>query len=320
MRHFLLMRKASPRAAACTAGFLSTSSPLPADHTSAITCAVRWQAQSRSYGRGGGGGGGRAGGAGGSRGGGATGGSAAAKRPDEVDPRILNKTKDGELSFGTRVAMRDDSIILTDVFKHIPQQGAISIKSLFSALNEDVQEALSERHGGLRNFVEQRKQIFTVRPHPTDGVLYVLGNPLVAQQYATRELQLKTMRQMMGLSEGNEQQQKQRRPGSFSGSRGGGSGGRGGGNHNRNYRRESNGDDRGESQGRDQRRYQGHSNSSSNNEQYGSNDRRRPPQPRDDRRSYGGGSRSSNYNNSGPPQRRGGGPMGSRTQSFGTRN
>ncbi|KPA79674.1 putative mitochondrial mitochondrial RNA binding complex 1 subunit [Leptomonas pyrrhocoris] len=318
MRHFLRVPRASLCAAAvCSAGVASRSAPSSTAVTAAFTCAVRWQAQSRPYGRGGGG---------------STGRSTVVNRSDSEGSQLLNKTKDGELSFDTRVAMRDDSVILTEIFKHVPPQGAISIKSLFSALNDDVQEALCEKHNGLRSFVEQRKQIFTVRPHPTDGVLYVVGNPLVAKQYATRDLQLKTMRQMMGLTEEETaMSQRQQRPGSNFGPRGGGGGGGrgGGGNYNRNYRRDNSGDDRGQGQGQDQRRYQGNnanrsysnSNSNSNNTQYGGSDRRRPPPPpRDDRRSYGGGSRSNPYNNSGPPQRPNRGPMGSHAKSFGTRS
>lgn len=321
MRHILLVPKASlcPAAAvACAAGMVS-SSLTPTTTLAAFTWAARWQSQSRPSG----------GGAGDRRGGSRSSGAklaptTASRAEGWVNP-VMNSTKDGELSFGTRVAMRDDTVILTDIFKHVPQQGAISIKSLFSALNEDVQEALCEKHGGLHNFLEQRKQIFIVRPHPTDGVLYVVGNPLVAQQYATRELQRKTMQHMMGLDDEASSQQQQRRPGSNFGSRGGG------GNYNRNHNRRDNNNNSGDRRvdGQGQGRYQGKNGSSRNSsgggrggDAYGGNDRRRPPPSREDRRPFGGGSRSNNSSNhySGPPPPRERGPMGSRQQSFGTRS
>lgn len=325
MRHFMVVPKTALRgaAAACTAGVLASSAPsFTCAFTSPFACATRWQGQSRPYGRG--------------RGGGSFSSRPADPSRAAAAPVLNNKTKDGELGFQTRVAMRDDSILLTEIFKHLPPQGAISIKSLFSALDESVQEALCEKHDGLLHFVEQRKQIFTVRPNPADGVLYVVGNPLVAQQYATRDVQLKTMRQLMGLNEEEESgaPQRHRRPGSSFGSRGGGGGGRGG-NYNRNQRRDgnSNGSGDGRGEGQDQRRYQGgnnNNNSSNSNDSSGGyrdrgsgscNERRRPPLSREERGSYRGGDRS-NYsnNNSGPPLPRNRNQMGSRTQTFGIRS
>lgn len=287
--------------------------PLAPRCTAAVT-ALRLQSHSsRPYGRGsfshgrGGGGGDRGSYNSNSSSGGSAGGGPSdnLQRPP-VPNAIMNKTHDGELSFETRVAMRDDSIILSEVFQHLPPQGAISLKSLFSALNADVQEALSEQHGGLRRFIEERKQIFTVRPSPKDGVLYVVGNPIVAQQYATRTAQLKTMRAMLGLSEsGGAVAEQPRRPGGSFGNRGG----RGGYNNsnNGNRGRGSGGGDRHDGSG--QRRY------SNNNSNYNNNDSRGGGgegsyAPRGGYRGGGGGGSQGNRSRA----------IGSQPRSFGNRN
>ncbi|KAG5477051.1 hypothetical protein LSCM1_05391 [Leishmania martiniquensis] len=248
--------------------------------------AVRWQS-SRPYSRT----------FGGSRG------SGSPRPPNGPPPpsSVMNSTGDGELSAETRAALRDDSIVMTEVVRHIPPKGAISIKSLSSAIDENIQEALSERHGGLRRFLEQRKQFFMLHTNPEDGVLYVLCNPIIIQQYATRDAQRKTMRRMMGLDDGGHRQQQQLRR-SGGGNRGrGGRGGRGG-----------SGD----------RRYQGSPSSSG--------PARPPPPPQQQQRgeggssSYGGrggrrGRGGSNGGRGGDGAFRRGGPMGSQSQSFGNR-
>ncbi|KAH8605785.1 hypothetical protein ERJ75_001599300 [Trypanosoma vivax] len=189
-----------------------------------------------SFGRGGGGGGhfrqsdGRGrGGGGGGRGGGSGGGNDnnRGKPPTSMPQRriVMNKTGDGELSDTTRFMMRDDTQVLTSVIKHIPQNGAISVKSLNAQLSPDVQEALSEKHDGLKNFLEQRKQLFVLKSDPATGVLYAAVTPFGYQKLVARERQRETMQEMLGLN---------RRPASRGGrgrgrGRGGGGGGRGGG-------------------------------------------------------------------------------------------
>lgn len=134
----------------------------------------------------------------------------------------LNSTGDGELSTATRSAMRDDSIIIAQVMQHIPPNGAISIKSLFSTLDDDLQEAIAETHGGLRCFLESRQQLFIVREQPNTGVFFVAANPIAVQKYATREMQRKAMRQMMGLDNPQARGSGGRRPSGGQGYRGDG--------------------------------------------------------------------------------------------------
>ncbi|KAG5477581.1 hypothetical protein CUR178_05286 [Leishmania enriettii] len=257
-------------------------------------CAMRWQS-SRPYSRSSGGGRGSGSNSGppaGSRG---SGGFGSPRTPNGPVPRSFrNNTGDGELTAETRAALRDDSIVMAEVVKHIPPNGAISIKSLFSAIDENIQEALSERHSGLRGFLEQRKQFFVLHTSPEDGVLYVTCNPIIIQQYATRDAQRKTMRRMMGLDDDGRRQQQQHRPGgSYGGNRG--RGGRG----DRRYH-DSPSSSRPPQQ-RQQQRSEGGSSS------YGG---------RDGRRGFGG---SSGGRGSGDGASRRGGPMGSHSQSFGTR-
>ncbi|RNF04577.1 putative mitochondrial RNA binding complex 1 subunit [Trypanosoma rangeli] len=159
------------------------------------------------------------------RGGGAEGKGGAVRRT------IINKTGDGELSELTRMVMRDDSKILTGIVKHIPQNGAISVKSLHAQLSPDVQEAVAEKYNGLKSFLEQRKQLFVVKKNPADGVLYAAAAPLALQKLVAREKQRETMQEMLGLN--------RRGGGGGSGSGGGGNrGGRGnrGGGGNRDDR------------------------------------------------------------------------------------
>ncbi|RNF19507.1 putative mitochondrial RNA binding complex 1 subunit, partial [Trypanosoma conorhini] len=113
---------------------------------------------------------------------------------------IINKTGDGELSELTRIVMRDDSKILTSIVKHIPQNGAISVKSLHAQLSPDVQEAVAEKYDGLKSFLEQRKQLFVVKTNPADGVLYATATPLALQKLVAREKQRETMQEMLGLN------------------------------------------------------------------------------------------------------------------------
>lgn len=178
--------------------------------------------------RGGGGGGYGSGNRNGGRGGGGYGGRGGGRAMDNNnnrgDPAVpgrpvyLNTTGDGELTPETRAAMRDEAIITGEILKCIPPNGAISVKTLNSSLPEDIQEALSEKHGGLSSFLRERQQLFVVKARPEDQVLFVAGNPIAIQKYASRELQKKTMRSMMGLDDAR------------SGGRGGRGGGRGGGN------------------------------------------------------------------------------------------
>ncbi|EKF31107.1 hypothetical protein MOQ_005062 [Trypanosoma cruzi marinkellei] len=175
--------------------------------------------------RGGGGGGNEGRGRGGGGGGG--GGGGAARRT------VINKTGDGELSGFTCVVMRDDSQILKSIVKHIPQNGAISVKSLHAQLSPDVQEAIAEKYDGLKNFLEQRKQLFVVKTNPADGVLYAAATPLALQKLVAREKQRETMQEMLGINSPDDSGKRGERGGrgGRGGNRGGG-GGRGGGNRN----------------------------------------------------------------------------------------
>nr|CCM16220.1 hypothetical protein, conserved [Leishmania guyanensis] len=222
----------------------------------------------------------------------------------------MNNTGDGELSIETRAALRDDSIVMTEVVKHIPPKGTISVKSLFSAIDENIQEALSERHGGLRRFLEQRKQFFVLHINPADGVLYVIANPIVIQQYATRDAQRKTMRRMMGLDDVDGRQQQRRPGGSRRNTRGrDGRGGGGGGDLRPQGSPSSSGPSRPPPPPPQYRNESGSGH-------YGGDGRRGPSAQRDDRRGYDGNNGSRGASD-GAPRR--GGPMGSRHQSFGTR-
>lgn len=188
------------------------------------------------YGNGRGYGGGRGGGGGGNRngmgnrngsagmngGGGGRGGMEAPGRPV-----FLNTTGDGELSPETRAAMRDEALIVGHILKCIPPNGAISIKALNASLPEEIQEALSEKHNGLGSFLRERQQLFIVKPRPEDQVLFVAGNPIAIQKYASREAQKRTMRSMMGLD--SDMRRGGRGRGGGGGRGNGGYGGRGGG-------------------------------------------------------------------------------------------
>ncbi|EKG02606.1 hypothetical protein TCSYLVIO_006361 [Trypanosoma cruzi] len=165
--------------------------------------------------RGGGGGGNEGGGRGG---GGGSGGGAAQSKGGAARRTVINKTGDGELSDFTRIVMRDDSHILKNIVKHIPQNGAISVKSLHAQLSPDVQEAIAEKYDGLKNFLEQRKQLFVVKTNPADGVLYAAATPLAMQKLVAREKQRETMQEMLGINSP-----------AGSGKRGGRGGNRGGG-------------------------------------------------------------------------------------------
>lgn len=177
-------------------------------------------------GRGGGygGGGGRGGGYGG---GGGRGGGAGGSGTGDGRPIFQNTTGDGELSPETRAAMRDEAIIVGHILKAIPPNGAISIKALNSSLPEGIQEALSEKHNGLSSFLRERQQLFIVKPRPEDQVLFVAGNPIAIQKYASREAQKRTMRSMMGLD--SDPRRGGGRGGRGYGGRGGGRGFGGGG-------------------------------------------------------------------------------------------
>ncbi|RNC50341.1 putative mitochondrial RNA binding complex 1 subunit, partial [Trypanosoma cruzi] len=137
----------------------------------------------------GGGGGGNEGRDRGGGGGGGSGGGAAQSKGGAARRTVINKTGDGELSDFTRIVMRDDSHILKNIVKHIPQNGAISVKSLHAQLSPDVQEAIAEKYDGLKNFLEQRKQLFVVKTNPADGVLYAAATPLAMQKLVAREKQ-----------------------------------------------------------------------------------------------------------------------------------
>lgn len=162
------------------------------------------------------------------RGGNGGGNGAGARSSGDGRPIFQNTTGDGELSPETRAAMRDEAIIVGHILKTIPPNGAISLKALNSSLPEEIQEALSEKHSGLSSFLRERQQLFIVKPRPEDQVLFVAGNPIAIQKYASREVQKKTMRNMMGLDNDNR---RGGRGGGFrgGGGRGGGYGGRGGG-------------------------------------------------------------------------------------------
>lgn len=155
-------------------------------------------------------------------------GGAGGRSSGDGRPIFQNTTGDGELSPETRAAMRDEAIIVGHILKAIPPNGAISLKALNSSIPEEIQEALSEKHSGLSSFLRERQQLFIVKPRPEDQVLFVAGNPIAIQKYASREVQKKTMRNMMGLDIGNR---RGGRGGGFrgGGGRGGGYGGRGGG-------------------------------------------------------------------------------------------
>lgn len=123
--------------------------------------------------------------------------------PQEAGQRPMypNTTRDGELSPETRAAMRDEAIITAAILKNIPPNGAISVKALNASLPEDIQEAVCEKHNGLSSFLRERQQLFIVKPRPEDQVLFVAGNPIAIQKYASREAQKRTMRSMMGLDD-----------------------------------------------------------------------------------------------------------------------
>ncbi|CBH09829.1 hypothetical protein, conserved [Trypanosoma brucei gambiense DAL972] len=172
-------------------------------------------------------------------GGGGSGGSGGSGKPPTDAPQrraLINQTFDGELSEGTRVVMRDDTKVLMSVIKHIPQNGAITIKSLNAQLSPDVQEAVSEKHNGLKSFLEQRKQLFVVKANPSDGVLYVAATPLAYQKLTARERQRETMQEMLGLTRrggrGRGGRPMNGGGGGFRGRNGAG-GGRGGGGRGR---------------------------------------------------------------------------------------
>lgn len=154
-----------------------------------------------------------------------------------------NTTGDGDLSPETRAAMRDDAIITSHILKCIPPNGAISVKSLNAQLPQEIQEAVSEKHGGLSSFLRERQQLFVVKPRPEDQVLFVAGNPIAIQKYASREVQKRTMRAMMGLDRGGGNNRQGHRGGRGGGRGGGGRGG--GGYGNQNYSGQNSGAGRG---------------------------------------------------------------------------
>nr|CAJ2474821.1 unnamed protein product [Leishmania braziliensis] len=311
MRPFSLLSCSGLRCSGWSTAAVAVAAVAPASATiSYSTCPMRWQS-SRPYSRFSGGG----------RGGGNSSWSHAGSRgagspqmpPGPHPSTTMNSTGDGELSLETRAALRDDSIVMTEVVKHLPPKGTISVKSLFSAMDENIQEALSERHGGLRRFLEQRKQFFVLHINPADGVLYVIANPIVIQQYATRDAQRKTMRRMMGLDDGDGRQQQRRPGGSRRNTRGrggrGGGGGGGGGDRRPQGSPSSSGPSRPPPPPPQYRNESGSGH-------YGGDGRRGPSTQRDDRRGYDGNNGSRGASD-GAPRR--GGPMGSRHQSFGTR-
>ncbi|CCW70973.1 unnamed protein product [Phytomonas sp. Hart1] len=116
-----------------------------------------------------------------------------------------NLTGDGVLSPGTRNAMNDDDIVLTALFAALPAgAAAISVKSLHAQLDVEIQEAVSERSGGLGAFLRARRHLFVVRERPTDGVLFVAASPLAIQRYAVRNIQRETMQSILGLDSRND--------------------------------------------------------------------------------------------------------------------
>lgn len=110
----------------------------------------------------------------------------------------------------------------------------MSLKVLGGKLPEDILEALSEKYGGLGNFLRERQQLFLVKPRPEDQVLFVAANPIAVQKYASREVQRKTMRAMIGLDDLIAA--KENSSGGGGGRRGYGNGGGGGGGGFRNRR------------------------------------------------------------------------------------
>ncbi len=144
--------------------------------------------------------------------------SAAASTTDE-EPQMMNKTMDGTLSLRTKKAMSDDGPILFNILRLIPKNGAISIKSLNSQLDGDMQEALSEGHGGLFGYLQKRRQLFVIKESPTDKTLYVAATPLAHMEHQVREEQKETIRAIMGISKADKLRAR--------GGRGGGSRGRG---------------------------------------------------------------------------------------------
>lgn len=217
----------------------------------------------------------------------------------------MNITQDGQLSSATRLAMRDDAVIMAELFKLIPSDGAISLKSLSANVSTDIAEALSEKYGGLHAFLQTRKQFFVVKPRPTDGVLFVAGSALASQRYATRELQRNTMRNILGLND------PERTPG-YSRGRGGRPGASRGGTRGPSQSRSPRGSyDTGDNGGDPRNRFRTNNGGPRGGSPHGTDKvagrsqfqrRHSPPSLRDGGR---GGA--------------GDGPMGSQERSFGTR-
>lgn len=95
--------------------------------------------------------------------------------------------------------------MLYHVLMKMPPPGqAISIKSLSSYMSNDAIEIISEKfpEGGLREFLETRKQLFTVRAVGEDKVLYVTVNALAAQMYLQKQRERRGLLNALGIGKG----------------------------------------------------------------------------------------------------------------------
>lgn len=93
----------------------------------------------------------------------------------------------------------DESRILRQIMPCIPHNGAIAIKKLGTLLQETVLEALAEKYGGLKSFLETRKQLFVVKPHGDDNVLYVAVTPQAASMRQERDAQKEALEKALGI-------------------------------------------------------------------------------------------------------------------------
>jgi hypothetical protein len=96
--------------------------------------------------------------------------------------------------------LADDGKTLFHIMRHIPRNGAISIKSLAQALPETLLEALSEKYGGLRGFLESRRQSFIVKPHGDDNVLFVAATPQATATIDERAKERASLEAALGLA------------------------------------------------------------------------------------------------------------------------
>ena len=141
------------------------------------------------------------------------------------------------LSLMTKKSMREDGRVLFQVLRIIPKNGAISVKSLFSQLEPDMQEAVCEAHGGLFGFLQKRRQLFVLKANPSDNVLYVAATPLAQKQYQIREEQKETIKNIMGIPKAGAPPAGRGGFGRGMRGRGGGGGGRGRGGGGGGYGR-----------------------------------------------------------------------------------